>query len=125
MFYPEEVGYTLVAPPLAGSFGGFIDCVRTLASEPVSLVILGLGLSIVAIGIRRRESLPERAARAKVIPLETAKIERRLATPAPVGLSPVSSVSPKPRYEFSVNRQRRKRMMECEILFSRGFRPFQ
>jgi hypothetical protein len=106
------VGHTFVAPALAGSFSGFIDHVRMSVSDPAGLVILGICLCIVAIGIRFRESLPERAARAKVIPLETAKIESRLATAASIRISLVSSVSPKPlssaHVEFSVSRQRRR-----------------
>ena len=102
----------LVAPALAGSFGGFIDHARMSVSGPAGLMILGICLCIVAIGIRRRESLPEKAAWAKVIPLETAKIESRLATPASIGIPLVSSVSPKPlssnHDELPVSRQRRR-----------------
>jgi hypothetical protein len=127
MFYPGEVGYTLVAPALAGSYGGFIASMSV--SEPAGLVIFGICLYIVAIGIRHRESFRGKAARAKVIPLETAKIERRLATPASIRISLASSLSPKPlssaRDEFSVKRRRRRWMMDCEVLFSRRFRPFQ
>jgi len=114
--FPGKVEHTLVTPELAGSFNELIRYVSTLISEPASLVLLGICLWIVATGMRRRESTLATVDGTKVIPLETARLERRLATLAFIEKSPVSTLplklSSDGHEDLAVNGQRRRRVMD-------------
>src|ERR1700691_996422 len=92
--YPGKVGYTFATSAPAGSLGELFGYVSALVSEPAGLAIFGICLCIVAMSIRRRESLQGTAAQSKVISLERAKLEKRSATLGSMGTAPSTLCRP-------------------------------